>query len=130
LGDIHFMSGKLPEAEKFYLEAFQKDPNFLNQGDLLKAAITRLFAGDRAAADQAANRYFEARAESKDPILEYRRAQWLWLTGRRKEAARQMEGKNLAEMRETIQTLQAKLEGIPIVVNQKFDELRICLRVA
>jgi tetratricopeptide (TPR) repeat protein len=91
LGDVYFASGKLAEAKQFYLDAFQKDPNFLNQGDLLKAAIARLFTGDRAAADQAADRYFDARTRAKDPILEYRRAQWQWLTGRRREAIRQMQ---------------------------------------
>lgn len=91
LGDVYFASGKLLEAEQFYLDAFQKNPDFLNQGDLLKAAIARLFTGDRATADQAAERYFNARAQAKDPILEYRRAQWQWLTGRRREAIRQMQ---------------------------------------
>ena len=91
LGDIYFASGKLAEAEKFYLEAYQKDPNFNGQGALLKCAMTRLYAGDIAAADQAANRYFDARSKAKDPILDYRRAQWMWLTGRRKEGYRQMQ---------------------------------------
>ncbi|HXA51958.1 MAG TPA: hypothetical protein VNV86_16695, partial [Candidatus Acidoferrum sp.] len=91
LGDIHLASGKLAEAEKFYLEAFQKDPNFLNQGDLLKAAIARLYSGDVASADEAAKRYFDARAKANDPILAYRQAQWLWLTGRRKDAYKQMQ---------------------------------------
>ena len=91
LGDVYFASGKLAEAEKFYLESIQKDPNFNNQGALLKAAVARLYSGDIAAADQAADRYFDARAKAKDPILDYRRAQWLWLTGRRKEGYRQMQ---------------------------------------
>ena len=85
LGDIHLAAGKLDEANKFYSEALQKDPNFLNQGDLLKGAVARLFAGDLAAADREANRYLDARAKAKDPLLEYRRSQWMWLAGRRKE---------------------------------------------
>jgi tetratricopeptide (TPR) repeat protein len=91
LGDVYLMSGKLAEAEKYYLEAFQKDPNFLNQGDLLKAAIARLYSGNVASADSAAKRYFDAREKANDPILAYRRAQWLWLTGHRKDAYRQMQ---------------------------------------
>ena len=91
LGDIHFLLGKLEEAGNFYSQAFQKDPNFFNQGDLLKASVARLFTGDLGAADQAANRYFEARAKAQDPILASRRAQWLWLTGRRKQAMSQMQ---------------------------------------
>jgi Flp pilus assembly protein TadD len=91
LGDIHLISGKLAEAEQFYQQSFQKDPNFNNQGSLLKVAIARLYAGDVAAADQAAGKYFDVRAQAKDPILDYRRAQWLWLTGRRKQAFQQMQ---------------------------------------
>jgi len=91
LGDIHLASGKLEEANKFYAEAFQKDPNFLNQGDLLKGAIARLFAGDLASADREANRYLDARAQAKDPLLEFRRSQWMWLTGRRKEAYQRLQ---------------------------------------
>jgi hypothetical protein len=41
-----------------------------------------------------------------------------------KQAAREMTGDNLVEMKRTIQTLESKLEGIPIVVNEKFGIIR------
>ena len=113
LGDVNLISGKLAEAEKFYQESFQKDANFQNQGSLLKAAVARLYTGDIAAADQTANRYFDVRAKAKDPILEYRRAQWMWLTGRRKEAFGRMQAFVTATentpLRDTASRAQAEL---------------------
>ena len=41
-------------------------------------------------ANNLAERYLAARAEAKDPIVDYRRAQWSWISGRRKAAAQQM----------------------------------------
>jgi Flp pilus assembly protein TadD len=91
MGDINFASGRLAEAEKFYLEAHRKDPNFLNQGDLLKAAIARIYTGDIAGATQLSGQYFDARRQMKDPIVDYQVAQWSWLTGHRREAVQQMQ---------------------------------------
>jgi tetratricopeptide (TPR) repeat protein len=91
MGDINLISGRLDEAEKFYLEANRKDPAFFNQGALLKAAIARLLSGDVTGADKIAGQYFDSRREAKDQIVDYRRAEWLWLTGHRKEAMQQMQ---------------------------------------
>jgi Flp pilus assembly protein TadD len=90
MGDVNFLVGRLAEAEDFYLQSIKKEPNFNNQGSLLKAAMARLLTGDVAAADVIAQRYFEARSAAKDPILEYRRAEWSWISGRRKLATQQM----------------------------------------
>ena len=46
MGDINLASGRLAEAERFYLQAAQKDPDFLNGGDLLKAAMAHLMTAD------------------------------------------------------------------------------------
>jgi Flp pilus assembly protein TadD len=89
-GDANLITGRFDEAEKYYLQSAKLDPNFNNNGPLLKAAITRLLAGDPSGANNLAERYFAARAEANDPILDYRRAQWMWLSGRRKAAAQQM----------------------------------------
>src|SRR5215831_8085178 len=91
MGDVNLASGRLAEAEKFYLEAHNKDAGFLNQGDLLKAAVAHLYSGDLAGADKIAGQYFEARQAAKDPILDYRRAQWMWITGRRREGMERMQ---------------------------------------
>jgi Flp pilus assembly protein TadD len=91
MGDINLASGRLAEAEGFYLQAAQKDPGFLNGGELLKAAMAHLMTADVAGADGIARRYFDARTAAKDPVVEYRRAQWAWMSGRRRPAILQME---------------------------------------
>ncbi len=90
MGDIHLVAGRLAEAEDFYLQASKKDPNFNNNGALIKAALARLLSGDPSGANNLAERYLAARREAKDPIVDYRRAQWTWISGRRKAAAQQM----------------------------------------
>lgn len=90
MGDVHLAAGRLEDAGNFYLQAAQKDPTFENNGPLSKAAIARLLTGDPVAANTLAERYLAARAEAKDPIVDYRRAQWTWISGRRKPAAQQM----------------------------------------
>jgi Flp pilus assembly protein TadD len=90
MGDIHLLVGRLADAENFYLQAARKDPNFENNGSLIKAALARLLSGDVSGANHLAERYAAARAEAKDPIVDYRRAQWTWISGRRKAAAQQM----------------------------------------
>jgi tetratricopeptide (TPR) repeat protein len=86
LGDVNLIAGGLREAEEFYLQADRKDPNFLNGADLWKAAVARLMTGDVAGADALAKQYAEARNAARDPLVEYRGAEWLWISGRRKPA--------------------------------------------
>ena len=90
MGDVNLANGRLSEAENFYLQSLKKDPNFENQNGLMKAALARLLSGDVPGANNLAERYLAARAEAKDPIVDYRRAQWSWISGRRKAAAQQM----------------------------------------
>ena len=91
LGDIYVVAGKLAEAESYYLETNKTFPGFLGDIDLMKAAMARLMTGDIAAADKIAGQYFSARQQAKDPVVDYRRAQWDWIAGRRTQAAREME---------------------------------------
>jgi tetratricopeptide (TPR) repeat protein len=91
LGDIHLQAGKLAEAERFYLAAFQKNPNFISGGPAIKAAYARLMTGDVAGAETLFQRYLDARRAAKDPLAGFRRAEWLWFSGRRKQALAQME---------------------------------------
>ncbi len=90
MGDVHLAAGRLADAENFYLQADKKDPHFQNDGALLKAALAHLLTGDAAGANLLAERYLAARLDAKDPIVDYRRAQWTWISGRRKAAAQQM----------------------------------------
>lgn len=91
IGDAYLLTGHPKEAEESYLKAHQKDPAFLNNLELLKAAMARLLAGDNAGAGKLADRYLAARAVAKDPAVDLRRAHWTWFTGHRKEAIDQME---------------------------------------
>jgi Flp pilus assembly protein TadD len=91
LADIYLMWGKLGEAESNYLEAQKVDRTFLNDGELSKAAMARLLTGDVSAADKLAGQYFEARRQAKDVLVDYRRSQWDWIAGRRRQAMREME---------------------------------------
>jgi tetratricopeptide (TPR) repeat protein len=91
LGDAYVIAGRLPEAEQAYLRAAKMNPAFLAGVDFLKAAMAHLMTGDVAGADGVARQYFDARAAARDPLLDYRKAQWEWTAGRRKAACRQME---------------------------------------
>ena len=90
MGDVQLIAGRLADAENSYLQAARKQPHFENDGPLIKAALARLLTGDPSGADNIAGQYLAARVAAKDPIVDYRRAQWTWISGRRKAAAQQM----------------------------------------
>lgn len=87
-GDVNLIAGRLDDATKSYLAASKKQPGFLQGGDLLKAAISRLMAGDLGHANDFARQYTEARAAAHDPAAPQYSAEWLWLTGRHQDAYR------------------------------------------
>jgi len=91
LGDIHLIAGQLPQAEEAYVRSAKKHPDFYAGLDFLKAALAHLMTGDVPGADALARQYFDSRATAKDPAIDYRKAQWAWISGRRKAACRQME---------------------------------------
>lgn len=86
LGEALFINGKFDEAERQFLEAYQKDPAFLQGETLWKAAHARWLSGDLPGADKIAERYFQERAKARDPLLAWRRANWFYETGRRQQA--------------------------------------------
>jgi tetratricopeptide (TPR) repeat protein len=90
-GDVNLLAGRLRQAENLYLQAAKKDPNFEGGGDLWKAAMARLMTGDVAGADTLAGQYIQAREAAKDPIAEYRKAEWSWIAGHRKSACQRLE---------------------------------------
>jgi tetratricopeptide (TPR) repeat protein len=91
LGDVNLHAGRLREAEAFYLQSARKTAHFEADGSLFKAAMARLMTGDIGGADALFQRYAEARAADKDPALAYRKAEWDWAAGRRREACAGME---------------------------------------
>ena len=90
-GDVNFYFSRFPEAEKLYLAAHQKDPNFIGGGELLKAALARLATGDIQGADAIFGRYAGVLDARNDPAVGFRRAQWKYLTGHRREAVATLE---------------------------------------
>ncbi|MBV8844973.1 MAG: hypothetical protein JO307_19370 [Bryobacterales bacterium] len=86
LGEAMFLNGKFAEAEKAFLQGYQKCPTFLEGADLWKAAHARWLGGDLSRAEQLAGRYFEARTRAGDPLVIWRRANWLYETGRQAQA--------------------------------------------
>jgi tetratricopeptide (TPR) repeat protein len=90
-GDVNLLAGRLRQAESFYLQAARVDPKFLGGGDLWKAAMARLMSGDVGGADTLAQQYMQAREAAKDPVAEYRKAEWSWVSGRRRAACQGLE---------------------------------------
>jgi tetratricopeptide (TPR) repeat protein len=90
LGDVHFHLGAFREAEKYYLEAYRKDPKFAGGLDLYKAARARLMTGDVAGADENFRRYLDDRTAAQDSMAPFLRAQWVYLTGRKDAGREQM----------------------------------------
>jgi tetratricopeptide (TPR) repeat protein len=90
LGDVHFYFGKFADAEKFYLQAYEKNAAFLGGATLYKAAGARLMTGDVRGAEELFRRFTGAR--QMDPLLEYRQAQWEYLLGPRQQAVARMAG--------------------------------------
>ena len=91
LGEVLFMNGKFDAAEQQFLNAYAKDPRFLEGQTLWKAAHARWLAApddpkNLTAADKIAERYFVARAEARDPLMPLANANWLYETGRRQQA--------------------------------------------
>jgi tetratricopeptide (TPR) repeat protein len=81
LGEALFMNGKFGEAEKAFLDAYGKDPSFLNGETLWKAAHARWLKGDLPGADELLQRYW-----SHGSLASWRHASWLYETGRREQA--------------------------------------------
>lgn len=86
LGEGLFINGKFGEAEKAFLDAYAKDPTFLNGETLWKAAHARWLSGDLSGADGLMERFWDTRVKVHDPLLAWRRANWLYETGRRDQA--------------------------------------------
>ena len=87
LGEVQFFLRRYSDAEASFLRAHQKNPAFLAGIDLLKAAESRLMTGDRNGADRLFGQFLDwRRSAMHDPLLPLWKAQWDFLTGRRREA--------------------------------------------
>jgi len=89
-GDVYLLSGHPREAETYYLNAYRKNPKTPGGAELFKAAVARLMTGDVAGATGIHERYLKAIADAPDRNPEMERIEWMWTTGERQEACRQM----------------------------------------
>jgi len=114
LGDVHFYLGQFSDAEKYYRQSFRINAGFNGGGAMLKAAFARLMTGDVTGADGLFNEYITARRNAKDPAIEYRRAEWEFLSGRRRGAMERM------------QTFAAKQGALaPALASQAYAQMAI-----
>ncbi len=90
LGEVSFHLGRFADAERYFLECQEKNAVFLGGAALWKAAQASLMLGELARADEHFNRYLEIRRRFHDPIENYRRAQWEYLSGRRRQARQRL----------------------------------------
>jgi tetratricopeptide (TPR) repeat protein len=86
LGEVHYHTGRFAEAEKYFLDAFNKNKTLLGGGEALRAAMARLMMGDLATADQHFAKYIEVRKQAGDSLVPVRQALWRFWTGHRTEA--------------------------------------------
>ena len=88
LGEVSFFLRDFEGAAKYFLEADQKNRGEFGGGELLKAAQARLMAGDLRSGDELFEKYA---ALFQGDRVAYQRAQWEFLTGRRKAAMARIE---------------------------------------
>ncbi len=91
LGEVSFYLGDYSGAEKYFLQAHEKNAAEFAGGELIKAAQARLMLGDLPAADAIFNRYLGLLQHSQGALAGYQQAQWEFLTGRRKAAVDRLE---------------------------------------
>lgn len=82
LGEVYFYLGKFSEAEKYFIDAYDKQPQFNGGEAMYKAAIARFRTGDRAGAKQ----LFDKFAANLKVSREWLEIRWEYLTGNREKA--------------------------------------------
>jgi tetratricopeptide (TPR) repeat protein len=88
IGDLNYSFRKFGEAAASYLEARNKQPDFAQYGSLYKAAWAKFRAGDKKGADSLFSQFRTERLKARpsDEIVELLAGDWLYRTGREREA--------------------------------------------
>jgi tetratricopeptide (TPR) repeat protein len=86
LGEVHFITGRFAEAEKYFLEGARMQEGAQSALELIKAAQARYMTGNVNGADELYTAYEQAMKRVQGPLVELRRAQWLFITGRQPQA--------------------------------------------
>lgn len=85
-GDIHLMYRHYPEAAASYLASVAKAPSFQNGTSVYKAAWAKFLAGDKPAAEKLFGQYRALMEKQGAPNLGLIEGEWLYRTGREKQA--------------------------------------------
>ncbi|MDE3198475.1 MAG: hypothetical protein KGN84_19155 [Acidobacteriota bacterium] len=86
IGDTQFLYWKFSDAAASYLAAYAKNAQFQEGGDLYKAAWAQYRAGDKSKADATFAKFQAARGKSSEEVRTLMEGDWLYRTGRQKEA--------------------------------------------
>jgi len=85
-GDVQFLFRKFQEAAASYLAANTKQPEFMNHGELYKAAWAKYYGGDKSGAESLFGEFRSAREKAHDATVLLFAADWLYRTGRSADA--------------------------------------------
>ena len=129
-GEILLRAGRFAEAEKKFLEAVQKQPDFLDGYCRAKAAFARYLSGDTSGASKLFEEYLKVVGAKSAPIAGLQRAVWQRATGNEKDARAALAqagkpGQNLAllwDVEEGKGPAGALPEGFRLLAQKKFGE--------
>jgi tetratricopeptide (TPR) repeat protein len=91
LGEVLLMAGRFDEAERAFAESYRKGPDMNAGAAMEKAALACWLRGDEAGARQHLEVFLKDRAGRGDPLVDWRRARWLYITGKADEARQVLE---------------------------------------
>ena len=86
LGEVLMMAGRFQEAERSFASSFEKGPEFNAGAAMEKAALACWLRGDETAARQRLDQFLKSRTGHGDMLVDWRRARWLYITGKPDEA--------------------------------------------
>ena len=86
LGEVMLMAGRFEQAEQAFVSSFEKQPDFNSGAAMEKAALACWLRGDEAAALRRLDEFVKSRLDRGDALVNWRRARWLYITGRTGDA--------------------------------------------
>ena len=82
LGEVLLMAGRFEPAEQAFAASFEKQPDFNSGAAMEKAALACWLRGDETAARRRLEEFLKSRLDRGDVLVNWRRARWLYITGR------------------------------------------------
>ncbi|MBA3975563.1 MAG: hypothetical protein C0504_15255 [Candidatus Solibacter sp.] len=86
LGEVLLMAGRFEQAEQAFAASFEKQPDFNAGAAMEKAALACWLRGDETAARRRLDEFVKSRLDRGDVLVNWRRARWLYITGRTGDA--------------------------------------------